>query len=224
MSQLENPRAEDALVEDSPNVEGEGGGGSEAIAMDDIHHDIYFVAPDEVLYKFPVDDNGSYTLPPRTPAYSEPNLRHIHNLANPAVTEEEPRPRGPVFATLPVTAEPSAASIVTCYVINPNNLIYRNAYTAEEWFSPGAEERPGPTIPDDFDLIVAGPRGRIYHLEVRDGGETATCKQLSHDELKVETEVWDQLRNGTVVGRVLFREEIVPLVNVTSVQPERKQR
>ena len=187
---------------------------------DDHQHDIYFVAKDEVLYKFPVNEDGTYTKKPTAPAYSEPNLRHIHNLANPGLTEEKPRPRGPVFATLPVTAEPGPASISTCYVINPNNLIYRNAYTAEEWFFAGTEERSGPTVDDDFDLIVAGPKGRIYLMEVRNQGTAVACSQVGQQTLKHETDLWDQLRNGTVVGRVLFRDKIVPLVNVTSVQPE----
>jgi hypothetical protein len=197
-----------------------GQGEQAAPATDYFNHDIYFVSTNDVLHKFPVDDDGYYTRRPRRPAYSQPNLRHIHNVANPGVTEEQPRPRGPVFATLPVTAEPGPASYVTCYVINPNNLIYRNAYTAEEWFSAGAEEKPGPTIPDDFDLIVAGPKGRIYLMQVTTNGQTAACRRLQQDELKHEMDLWEQLRNGTVVGRVLFGDKIVPLVNVTSVQPE----
>ncbi len=192
-----------------------------AVANDDkVRHDIYFVSTNDVLYKFPVDDDGGYTAPPQAPSYSEANLRHIHNVANPGLTEEEPRPRGPVFATLPVTAEPTAASIWTCYVINPNNLIYRNAYTAEEWFASGASETAGPTIPENFDLIVAGPKGRIYLMQVGDDGEAATCRLLKNEEVRDEMDLWDQLRNGTVVGRVLFGKKIVPMVNVTSVQPD----
>jgi hypothetical protein len=185
----------------------------------DFKHDIYFASTNRTLYKFPVDPDGGYTRQPEAPAYSEPNIRHIHNLANPAMIEDSSRPRGPVFATLPVTKEPAATSFGICYVINPNNLRYRNAYTAEEWHGSHAPEASGPKIPEDFELLVAGPRGRIYHMKVTEHGESIECNRLEQHELKVETDIWEQLRNGTVVGRVLFRNEIVPLVNVTSVQP-----
>jgi hypothetical protein len=230
MSEGKEPNRKKLKGESLPQPEGGGGagdGGGEApaaigtgtpVTTDYIVHDIYFVGDDDALYKFPVDPNGGYTKPPETPAYSDPNLRHIHNVANPGRTEEPPLPRGPVFATLPITDEPTAASFITCYVINPKNLIYRNAYTAEEWFSPGAKEAPGPTIPDDFDLIVAGPKGRIYLMQVTGNGTKSTCRQLQRQELKHEMDLWEQLRNGTVVGRVLFGEKVVPMVNVTSVQ------
>jgi hypothetical protein len=200
-----------AQLPDSPND----------VAHDEHEHDVYFMGKDNVVYKFPVNYDGSYTKKPTTPAYSSPNLRHIYNRANPNLTEEgERRPRGPVFATLPLTAEPGPASISTCYVINPNNLIYRNAYTAEEWFSAGAIETRAPTIPENFDLLVAGPKGRIYLMQVTEDGDACTCRKLEVDDLKNETDLWDQLRNGTVLGRVLFENRIVPMVNVTSVQHE----
>jgi hypothetical protein len=189
---------------------------------DDQKHDIYFMAKDKVVYKFPVNkEDGSYTEKPSQPHYSEPNLRHIYNRAHPNLTDAaDERPRGPVFATLPLTAEPGPASISTCYVINPNNLNYRNAYTAEEWSWAGAMENPGPSTPEKFELIVAGPKGRIYHLRVGAGEDNAACSQLDRETLKTETDVWEQLRNGTVLGRVLFKDRIVPLLNVTSVQQE----
>jgi hypothetical protein len=211
----------------SPPAEQPGTGQSDD---DDTKHDIYFASKERVIYKFPVDPDGRYTREPETPAYSEGNMRHIHNVADPSLTDEKPGQRGPVLATLPLTQEPTAASVVLCYVINPNNLNYRNAYTSEEWFAPGAPEKDAPVFSEEFELVVAGPKGRIYHLHVKneaptDGGDSERepdqeirCVRVPRETLITEMDVWGQLRNGTVVGRVVFQNRVVPLVNVTSIQ------
>jgi hypothetical protein len=89
----------------------------------------------------------------------------------------------------------------------------QNPYIIEEWASAGATERSA-EIRSGFRLLVAGPEGDVYHVTVDEKGPRIAA--VSEDELRVETDIWQSLRNGTVVGRVLYREDIVPLVNVTS--------
>ena len=48
--------------------------------------------------------------------------------------------RGPVFAALPIKAEPGASSCAFCYLVDARNLVSPNAWTAEEWDAPRADD------------------------------------------------------------------------------------
>jgi hypothetical protein len=199
----------------------------ESGVADGPHHDILFVSHQGQYFRFPVNKEGNagteggaakeedagrpgtYRCPVEPP-YSAAGTRHARNSA--AANDEGPR-RGPIFATLPITPEPGAASTITCYVINAQNLRYENPYIVEEWTSAGAGER-SLEMPDGFTLLVAGPKGEIYLFSVDASGPRV--RALSDAELKVETDIWQSLRNGMVVGRVLYGDSVVPLVNVTS--------
>lgn len=126
--------------------------------------------------------------------------------------------------------------------MNAENLNYNNLWTEALWSAPQSEEdaTEPPVHPNEFEVLLAGPRGKVLRanverldawspnkpLEIRDqsGARLATLELL---DLKHETEIWNQLRNGTVAGRALIQGEqrVVPLVNVTSLTeiPSAKQ-
>lgn len=150
--------------------------------------------------------------------------------------------RGPAFGTLPVKREPAATHCFACYLVNSENLSFRNAWTAEEWNDIGAEDLPPhPSADDDkLEVLIAGPRGKVFYLKVKleqnnedawaPGHRVAFAPDSFVESLNLrhEVEVWSQLRNGLVGGRVLSRRkasldgvpidkaEFVPLVNITS--------
>ena len=86
-------------------------------------------------------------------------------------------------------------------------------------------------------MLLAGPHGKVFRLKLtnlsawRNGvlklpenlGEVE-CVHLGH-----QTEIWTQLRNGCIAGRVLYHEtvprngssssRVVPLVNITALTP-----
>jgi hypothetical protein len=156
------------------------------------------------------------------------------------------RSRGPAFGTLPVKREPAATHCFACYLVDAQNFSFRNAWTAEEWNDIADEDLdPHPSADDDtMEVLLAGPRGKVFYLKLlleeagndlwpsdaRDalrGGGFLECL-----DLRYEVEIWNQLRNGVVAGRVLSHRkatiddrrpnevDYVPLVNVTSLVPD----
>jgi hypothetical protein len=68
------------------------------------------------------------------------------------------------------------------------------------------------------------PAGGAAASGGHDASGTHTLGQIECVDLSRETEVWSQLRNGCVAGRVWFRADggrVVPLVNVTALQPQK---
>jgi len=128
--------------------------------------------------------------------------------------------RGAGFSTLPIKEEP-ASSFWTCFLINAENLNFRNAWTAAEWNDdPGGPTERGIWGTPDFEVLVAGPRGSVYL--VRKVGNAAPV--VSPVDLRFEGEIWTQLRSGLVAGRVKYYRypdtpggKVVPLVNVTAL-------
>lgn len=193
--------------------------------IDTVHHDVLLIAADDRFYRFPVEKNAGpdqhlYTDEPVVPALIDPGTRKIRNLAQQGDGGELGPRRGPVFATLPLNPEPASSSSLTCYLINTRNLEYQNPWTAQEW-SQAPSARPKLVVPDcEFRMLVAAPDGKVYLLEKQAGSGTPSVRLADQSNL----EVWSQLRNGTVVGRVLYEDqkaprEIVPLVNMTSLIP-----
>lgn len=153
-------------------------------------------------------------------------------------------PRGPAFGTLPVKREPAATSCAACYLIDAQNFNFENAWIAEEWNDFGSEDREAAPSADDpnFEVLIAGPRGKVFWLKVNlevdaqpgydlwpvghkesIGPATSQLGSLESLDLRHEMELWNQLRNGCVAGRVLLREPdtTLPLVNITTlVAPE----
>ena len=153
-----------------------------------------------------------------------------------AGTEEDPA-RGPALSMLPLHPSPAASSSCTCYLVNPENLNYDTAWTAEEWNdSPGGFDAPGRVGEDRFSLLIASPAGNVYYLEKK-LPERSPRPAVSHEnqdftfkeiDLRGETEIWAQLRSGCVAGRALYerapgaklrKEKVIPLVNIESLSP-----
>jgi hypothetical protein len=241
------------------------------------HHDVLVVPPSGVyepteFVRFPVvktsqvnqgqldeskSKKGTYVDPPEVLDPYDYSQRRVMAISRPQDAGPEQHrdvPRGVAFGTLPVKAEPAATACGTCYLINTQNLTFRNAWTAEEWNTiRGVPDLPAaPSADDDsFEVLLAGPRGKVFHLVVNlgeqpQGGEwkdfwepKGQPKDLGTDprlgsieciDLRHETEIWNQLRNGLVAGRVLFQKRVdqpvagranpVPLVNITSLIPD----
>jgi hypothetical protein len=156
--------------------------------------------------------------------------------------------RGPAFATLPLKPEPEPAAGVEssqCYLINTQNLNFRNAWTAEEWNdTPGGVDLPPAqgAMKNEVEALLAGPQGKVFrlaltHISEWKRGMTARIIATSTSEagdvqqrelgaiesvnLGSHMEVWHQLRGGTAMGRVYFDDasgpRVIPLVNITTL-------
>jgi hypothetical protein len=154
--------------------------------------------------------------PPSSP--DDPGFRKAMSIAEPGGDQS----RGPAFACMPIRPEP-ASSFYTCYLVDGNNVNFRNAWTKSGWNDqPGDDDTDAPEAwgPANFEVLIAGTRGRVYHLDVRNG-KTANFEEVN---LGLEGEIWIQLRSGVVAGRVQYYKhpsgspKVLPLVNVTALQ------
>jgi len=177
------------------------------------------------MLRMALQDDGSYSESEWLD-FDALGARKVYNIARPAPPGEPQR--GPGFAVLPIRPDPGS-QYETCYLINTENLVMPNPWTAADWDSfddgqGGAPSRapaadPGPVAeetPDGFELLVAGPNGKVFHVECdEDGNVSGTAVSLD-----VEPEIWGQLREGVVVGTAYYAkdERILPLVNVTSLK------
>jgi len=229
------------------------------------HHDVLVVAPQGVhleneLFRIPVvkvDDQANQGEIPETPArvgeyvdlpekldsydYSARRAMSIarpHDWGAHGLRKEQ---RGPAFGTLPVKSEPAATACMACYLIDEQNLSFRNAWTAEEWndFLPESLDAAPSADNENFEVLLAGPRGMVFHvkLELADNdqplwqpGESAKvdaggttkgsvrCLNMRH-----EMEIWNQLRNGCVAGRAISYTSgdstVIPNGAPTSLKP-----
>jgi hypothetical protein len=160
--------------------------------------------------------------------------RKVYDIARPGPNH------GPAFAVLPIRPEPGTQAD-TCYLINTENLFLPNPWTARDWDAPPLEgdihsdlppdSQPAATTPasDDgsspwpaegFELLVAGPRGKVFL--VRCDGSSGSIQEI---DVSRETDIWSQLREGLIVGTVQYAAEqrVVPMVNVTSLDASRGQ-
>lgn len=192
------------------------------------------------------EKEGSYVdSPEKLDAYDYSHRRTL-SMARPdswGTNSQMGSPRGPAFGTLPVKREPAATACIACYLVDAQNFTHTNAWTAEEWNDMAGEDLAPATSVDDpsFEALLAGPRGMVFHVKVvleadarsvdwrpgesvqfANSGGSIECVDLRH-----EMEIWNQLRNGTVAGRVSYRKaaqngrpESVPLVNITSLIPD----
>jgi hypothetical protein len=209
-----------------------------------VHHDVLVITPRREYHRFPVNkvggETGRYTSPPLRPGADEPGTRKVWNLAQQGTPDE---PRGPAFSTLAVSPDPAASSCVACYLVNTENLRPINPWMAidatlgmageastsagdaasENAASEDAASENAASENDAFEVLVAGPRGKVYFVEKRQGA-APTARSV---DLSDEGELWMLLRNGLVAGRVEYRRHpcaeprVVPVVNVTSLTPKR---
>lgn len=181
-----------------------------------------------------INENAGQKAPVRPDAEG---YRPTMNLGTTGAGTPEDPARGPALSTLPLHPSPAASSATTCYLVNPENLNYETAWTAEEWNdSPGGFDAPGRVGEDKFSLMVASPAGKVYYLEKKLCG-AAKRVPINHDDqdftfkeidLRGEAEIWTQLRSGCVAGRAVYEgapgatlrsQKVIPLVNIESLLP-----
>jgi hypothetical protein len=229
------------------------------------HHDLLVVPPAGVLsegetFRVPVvkvkgqanqgefdqsdDPVGNYVdLPEKLDLYDYAQRRTL-TIARPQDWGDKSRratSRGPAFGTLPVKREPAATSCAACYLIDAQNINFRNAWTAEEWSDfQTVDLPPAPSVDDDhFEVLLAGPRGMVFRLRVNVATDERPLwkpgvpvsigvgqGRLEALDLRYEMEIWNQLRNGCVAGSALHHQsnQRIPLVNVTSLVEEKSAR
>jgi hypothetical protein len=188
-------------------------------------HDVLVVQEDNRLFQFVVDDDGGFTRPPNELSVDHPGYRKVMGIVDPSDD------RGAAFAVLPIRPDPATAS-VCCYVINAANVDADNVWTEADWDAePSAsdgslEPEAAPAPPSlGFEVLIAGPGGRLYCARVDDEGEPKSFEVVPPAQLGNEAEIWAQLRNGVVAGTVRRRGgqpegAPVPLVNLTSLIKE----
>lgn len=198
------------------------------------HHDVLIINQQGILHRVPVEkrlghpNEGRYLAAPETAHFRESGHRKVFNIAHAHSSSAGPDGQGnnpstasgPAFALLPIKPEP-ASSNWTCYLINAQRLNYRNPWTIEAWNDePDDEETADGSAQaaetDAFELLIAGPRGDVYHVQKPAGQDLPAVKKVN---LQNEQDVWGQLRNGCVVGTAEFYNQgeprVVPLVNTT---------
>ncbi|HET9956016.1 MAG TPA: hypothetical protein VFQ61_16030 [Polyangiaceae bacterium] len=188
---------------------------------------------------------GQFVSAPEKWDLSDHGERRVLSTARPqhyGNEDERSAARGPAFALLPVKPDPSSASFPTCFLINVQNLDSPNLWTVEEWNDgPGGPDYPTPQHPNEFEALVAGPRGAVFRLKItnvdawRPGTQPLPngLGEIEAVDLANESEIWGQLRNGCIAGRALFQDtstnkrenkhrpqkRVIPLVNITALQP-----
>ena len=192
---------------------------------------------------------GSYRDPPEIWDAYDYGFRRTMSIAKPQDwCPPSDVPRGPAFGTLPVKREPASTACVACYLIDARNFTHHNAWTAEEWNDIGSDDLlPASSADDDtLEVLVAGPRGKVFYLDVTlangatnlwDAGDTeafvssdrGSRGSITCVDLRYEGEIWNQLRNGLVAGSVMTQSvkrpgrdsrTAVPIVNMTSLLPD----
>jgi hypothetical protein len=134
---------------------------------------------------------------------------------------------GPAMAISPTRPEPAAQN-GTCNIVNQHNVRIRNPWTAARLNNePSAAPDPynGPLPKSDrqdaFDILIAGPMGKVYHVEKR--ADAAPTVSELHD-LRYEGDIWYQLRNGFVAGSTrcfALDGKLIPMVNVLALTKEK---
>ncbi len=219
-------------------------------------HDVLVFPPSDERgkrewYRFAVnragtpDQVGKFLATPTEARRLGDGTRRSESIARPNEVKtaggEALSPRGPALATLPIKPEPGGASGITCYLLNADNFHAPNFWTVEEWNDgPGGETYQTPVHPNNFEVLLAGPLGKVFQVTIHDVDKwkVGTSKKTTPDaaaksedgeatigcvELRHNTEIWTQLRSGCIAGRVLVnspKEKVIPLVNVTALGGE----
>jgi len=210
-------------------------------------HDVLVFPPSDGeaerrLFRFGVNregaERGKYQKEPVELQRTDKNKRRSDSVARASEQKADGIVHGAAFATLPIKPEPGGANGVTCYLLDADNFHSPNFWTVEEWNDgPGGAQYPTPSHPNEFDVLLAGPHGKVFRVSVKDvqawkadewqdtrGGKgglsgtgyaTITCINLRYN-----TAIWQQLRTGCVAGRASVAGnggEVIPLVNVTAL-------
>jgi len=232
------------------------------------HHDVLLIAPTKVhspeeFYRFPVvkaprpnppdgpESKGQYLDKPELLDAFDYGQRRALSVARPqdwGPASVRATQRGPAFSTLPLKPEPNSAAggagdSSQCYLINTQNLNFRNAWTAEEWNDTpgGVDLPPAPSANhNELEALLAGPQGKVFRLVItsiadwKPDAQARIMVTTPNGERELGTvesvylgphmEVWHQLRGGTAMGRVYFNDtngpRVIPLVNITTLTRE----
>ncbi len=192
----------------------------QAPKLDDTH-DVVIVPRRGGVQRFPVDrQKGVYSEPPQEFPRNQTGGRKARAVIKPS------KKFGPAFAIAPTRPEPAAQN-GTCVLINQHNVRIRNPWTTARLNNEPAAgkvtedpfDRPLPNRDerDAFEVLLAGPEGKVYLVRKLDGA-APTITELPN--MGLEGEIWYQLRNGFIAGSVhCFQEgRVIPMVNVTSLE------
>ncbi len=206
-----------------------------------IKRDQASAAEEQANGKPPIKRRGNYYDEPELWNQRDTGQRKVFNIANPERDDgagQQGQARGPAFAIMPVKPEPSASSCAFCYLVNAQDVLAPNAWTAEEWDAPGGDDlSAGPHAnATEAEALLALPRGIVLRIKATglenldvlpNEVQPATVDHLGVTyeiepvRLNNETEIWSQLRNGCIAGRVYHRKRnrVIPLLNLTSLMP-----
>jgi len=206
-----------------------------------VHHDVLMINPNRELYRFNVRKAGEGRIGEYTSVEfrgpGAPGYRKVMHIARKGPLSNT---RGVAFATLPVKEEP-ASSFMCCYLINSENLTYRNVWTQAEWNDspePDDDQQPMHLAHErDVRLLVAEHSGKVLYISIpksklgeADKGwvlqpaRNAKSANVHAIPLKENAEIWNLLRNGCVAGSAQYDGAETPLLNLTALLPEREER
>jgi hypothetical protein len=154
---------------------------------------------------------------------TDPGGRKVYAIARPGDNY------GPGFAVLPIRPDPGSQSD-TCFLINTENLFIPNPWTGADWdafdvagapgpdqVQPPSEASVNPSWPEEaIPFLVAGPHGKVFLVDL----QKRSVEEVP--SLRTETPVWSQLREGLIVGTTTYRNEVMPIFNLTSVNAARR--
>jgi hypothetical protein len=195
--------------------------------LSDDEHDIIFFRKEGTGERFPIDPGlHEHGAAKRFPI-GDAGGRKARDLARPDAGSLPAHTHvGPAMAIAPTRPEPASQN-GTCVIINQENVAIRNT-----WSTARLNNEPNPAAVDPFDgplaplrstfeIAVAWPDGEVQLLQKKRGfGQTLTSTPLA---LGREGELWYQLRNGLVAGRVVLfvgGSRVVPVVNVASLEDD----
>jgi hypothetical protein len=139
-------------------------------------HDILLIPPvpkDGVSVK--VTDGalrkGTYPHAPEVWDRGDVGQRKVYGIAHPDQVRSDgasEEPRGPAFAVMPIKPEPGSSSCAFCYLINAQQVLSPNAWTAEEWNAPGGPDFAAEANANssEVEVLLALPRGVVLRLRV----------------------------------------------------------
>jgi len=194
------------------------------------NHDVHVVLG-ERLFTFPFNrdkaaEGGVPWDQPHEISFDEKGARRAQEAVGLGLPPVGGVSVGPAISAISRKPDPGSAH-GTCYVINTNNLRLRTPWTAAEWSEEEGDALEPRWGKNRMEALLAGPQGRVVHVAVR-WDDAGTCKANAQlVPLAQNPEIWFQLRNGLIAGRVGYppaadggKAQTIPLVNVTSLTPD----
>jgi hypothetical protein len=180
------------------------------------------------MLKMSVQPDGEYAKSVIVDATDE-GARKVYGIARPGAPDNDAY--GPAFAILPIRPDPGSQSD-TCFLINTENLFLPNPWTAADWDAFDVSGAAGPGAPEPSTdvpanpawsrttppFLIAGPEGKVYLVDV------GANRIVELPDLRLQTAIWTQLREGLVVGTVVYEGRVTALFNIASLNLARVQQ